>query len=164
MHQNSVMTFFLLTLLHILFLLFLILSTAITLLSRQTCTSEVQHFSHKISKPLVLTSSEKLKLLKRRLERVWSASHSSEDLRNFRSATNLYHAAIIKAKKACNSSLISYSITNPRHLWKSINTILHRSSLPALPTYDSLSSLLIPLPIFFSFFLIRFTNFIPVFC
>ena len=84
---------------------------------------------------------KKLKLSKRRLERVWSRSHSSEDLKNFRSATNLYHAAIIKAKRAYNSSLISSSVTNPRHLWKSINTILHRSSLPALPTYDSLSSL-----------------------
>ena len=48
---------------------------------------------------------EKLKLSKRRLERVWSRSHSSDDLKNFRSATNLYHAAIIKAD---NSSLISH--------------------------------------------------------
>jgi hypothetical protein len=41
----------------------------------------------------------------RRLERVWSRSHSSDDLKNFRSATNLYHTAIIKAD---NSSLISH--------------------------------------------------------
>ena len=84
---------------------------------------------------------KKLKLSKRHLERVWSRSHSSEDLKNFRTATNLYHASIIKAKRAYNSSLIASSITNPRLLWKNINTILHRSSLPALPTYDSLSSL-----------------------
>jgi len=40
-----------------------------------------------------------------------------------------------------NCSLISSSVTNPRHLWKNINKILHRSSLPALLTYDSLNTL-----------------------
>jgi len=58
-----------------------------------------------------------------------------------RSATNHYHAAIIKAKRTYNSSLISSSSTNPSQLWKNINILLHRSSLPALPSYDS-SSLL----------------------
>ena len=82
-----------------------------------------------------------MKLSKRYLECVWSRSHSSEDLKNLRTATNLYHASIIKAKRAYNCSLISSSITNPRHLWKNINTIFHRSPLPALPTNDSLSSL-----------------------
>jgi hypothetical protein len=91
----------------------------------------------------------KPKLSKRLFERVWSRSHSSEDLKNFRSATNLYHAAIIKAKRAYNCSLISSSIT-PRHLWKNINAILHRSSLPVLPTYDSLNTLSHPFAKFFS--------------
>ena len=59
---------------------------------------------------------------------------------SLRTATNLYHASIIKAKRAYNSSLISSSVTNPRYLWKKINTIRHRSSLPGLPTYDSFSS------------------------
>jgi len=61
------------------------------------------------------------------------------DLKNFCSATNHYHAAIIKAKRTYNSSLISSSFTNPRQLWKNINTLLHCSSLPALASYDSLS-------------------------
>jgi len=58
-----------------------------------------------------------------------------------RSATNHYHAAIIKAKRTYNSSLISSSSTNPRQLWKKVNKLPCRSSLPALPSYDSLSLL-----------------------
>jgi len=47
----------------------------------------------------------------------------------------------IKAKRTNNSSLISSSSTNPRQLWKNINILHHRSSLLALPSYNSLSLL-----------------------
>jgi len=60
---------------------------------------------------------KKLKLAKRYLERIWSRTHSFEDLKNLCSATNHYQAAIIKAKQTYNSSLISSSSTNPRQLW-----------------------------------------------
>jgi len=46
----------------------------------------------------------------------WSRTHSFEDLKNLRSATNHYHAAIIKARRTYNSSFISSSSTNPRQL------------------------------------------------
>ena len=98
-------------------------------------------FRSKSPNPWFTPLLRKLKLAKRRLERIWSCSHSADDLKNLRSATNHYHAAIIKAKRAFNSSLISSSISNPRQLWSNINTLLHRSPLPALPTCDSLSSL-----------------------
>jgi len=81
------------------------------------------------------------KLAKRHLERIWSRTLSFEDLKSLRSATNRYHAAIIKPKRTYNSSLISSSSTNLRQLWKNINILLHRSSLTALPSYDSLSLL-----------------------
>jgi len=42
-------------------------------------------------------SSKKLKLLKRNLELIWSRIHSFEDLKNLRSATDHYDAAIKKA-------------------------------------------------------------------
>jgi len=83
---------------------------------------------------------KKLKHAKRHLERIWSRTPSLEDLENVLSATNHYHADIIKAKQTYNSSLISTSSTNPRQLWKNINILRHRSSLP-LPSYDSLSLL-----------------------
>jgi len=82
---------------------------------------------------------KKLKLAKRHLERIWSRTHSFEDLKNLRCDTNYYHAAIIKAKRTYTSSLISSSSTNPRQLWKNVNILLHRCSLPALSSYDSLS-------------------------
>jgi len=48
-------------------------------------------------------------------------------------------------------SLISSNCTNPRQLWKNINILLHRSSLPdALPCYDSLSLLCQSFASFFS--------------
>ena len=62
----------------------------------------------------------KLKLAKRHLERLWSRSQSSEDFKRLRSATNHYHAAIIKAKRLYNLTLICSS-TNPRRLWKNVN-------------------------------------------
>jgi len=47
---------------------------------------------------------------------ICSRTHSSEDLKNLRSATNHYHAAIIKAIRTYKSSLILSSFTNPRQL------------------------------------------------
>lgn len=88
---------------------------------------------------VVLSSPKKLKLLKRYLEHAWFRFHSSEDLKNLPSAIDLYHAPIIKAKKAYHFSLISSSIENHQYFWETIYTFLHQSSLPALPTYDSLS-------------------------
>jgi exonuclease III len=104
----------------------------------------------KAANPWYTPALKKLKLAKRHLERVWSRSHSSEDHKNLRTATNHYHAAIIKAKRAYNSTLISSSLTNPRHLWNNINKILHRSSMPVLPSYESLSSLSQSFATFFS--------------
>jgi len=48
--------------------------------------------------PWYILALKKLELAKRHLERIWSRTHSFEDLKNLRSATNHYHAAIIKAK------------------------------------------------------------------
>jgi len=40
-----------------------------------------------------------LELTKRHLERIWSRTHSSEDLKNLHSSTDHYHAAIVNAKR-----------------------------------------------------------------
>jgi len=58
--------------------------------------------------PWFAQAPKKLKLTKRHLERIWSHTHCSEDLKNLHSATNHDHATIIKA----NSSLFSSSSTN----------------------------------------------------
>lgn len=84
------------------------------------------------------------------LERAWSKSHSSEDLKLLRSATNRYHAAVIKAKRNFNISLISSQVTNPRQLWKTVNKLLHRTLPQVLPSSESLSSLSQSFATFFS--------------
>ena len=76
----------------------------------------------------------KLKSARRHLERIWFTTRSSQDLKLFRTATNSYHSAIIRAKKVFNSSLISSSSSDPRKLWKSINKLLHRKPVPQLPS------------------------------
>jgi hypothetical protein len=82
----------------------------------------------------------KLKSAIRHLEKIWLRTHSSHDLKLFRTATYTYHSAIIHAKKVFNSSLISSSSTNPRKLWNSINKLLHRKPISQLPsTIDSKS-------------------------
>ena len=149
------MIFLLLVSSHILLLNFLILLIAIIPLYLIFLTN--MHLSRLKSFVLNLLTLawftpllRKLKLAKRHLERIWSRSHSANNLKKLRTATNHYHAAIIKAKRAYNSSLISSSISNPRQLWSNINRLLHRSPLPALPTCDSFSSLFQSFAQFFS--------------
>ena len=50
----------------------------------------------------------------RHLEKIWSRSHSTFDLKLLRSATNHYHTSIIKAKKLYNSTLLSSNLTNQK--------------------------------------------------
>ena len=106
-------------------------------------------FRPKPSNPWFSPTLAKLKSTRRRLEKIWSSSHSLLDLKLLRSATNHYHAAIIKAKKLYNSSLISSNLHNPRKLWHTINHLLHKIAAPSLPSSDSLSSFTIFCNIFF---------------
>ena len=98
-------------------------------------------FRPKPSNPWFSPTLAKLKSTRRHLEKIWSSSHSLLHLKLLRSATNHYHAAIIKAKRLYNSSLISSNLHNPRKLWHTINHLLHRIAAPSLPSSDSLSSL-----------------------
>jgi Reverse transcriptase (RNA-dependent DNA polymerase) len=85
-----------------------------------------------------------LKSARRHLEKIWLNSQSPDHLKLLRTATNKYHSAIIAAKKSYNASLISASISNPRKLWNSINTLLDRkptSHLPSSPSGKSLAQM-----------------------
>jgi hypothetical protein len=68
------------------------------------------------------------------LTKIWARSHSAFDQQRLRSATNKYHAAIIKAKRSFRASSVSSNITNPRKLWTTVNKILHRNIYNYLPT------------------------------
>jgi len=114
------MTYFLLVSLPILLQHSLILWTAIIQPSHNFSTNMLLSSPKSPALNLVILGilwlQKKLKLAKRQLERIWSRTHSFEDLKNLHSATNHYHVAIIKAKRTYNSSLISSSSNNPRKL------------------------------------------------
>jgi hypothetical protein len=90
------------------------------------------------------------KLARHRLERIWFRTHSSDDLLSLRSATNRSQAAINKANRDYNSKLISSNLTNSRKLWHTINSLLHRKSIPVLPSFVCLKSLSRSFVTFFS--------------
>jgi hypothetical protein len=104
---------FLLVSSHILLLLFLILSTAITLL----CLNLLDKHAPLVSKTFRTQSpSSWFSPLLKKLNFLSVILISSDNLENFRSATDLYHAAIIIAKRAYNSSFISSSILTSKEL------------------------------------------------
>jgi len=91
---------------------------------------------------LVLFRLEKLKLVKRHLGRIWPRTLCSEDLKNWRLATNHYHAVIIKAKQTYYSSFFLSRSTESSSTFEKILIYffnLHCSALPAPPFYGSLS-------------------------
>ena len=90
------------------------------------------------AKPWFTSQLNALKLACRQLQRIWSRTHSAFDLKCLRSATNKYHAAIIKAKRTFHASTISSSLSNRQKLWNTVNKLLHRGPPDALP--DSLHS------------------------
>jgi hypothetical protein len=95
----------------------------------------------KPANPWFTPALNKLKHACRSLQRVWLRSHSLEDLKLLRTATNHYHAAISNAKRDYFSSLITTNATNPRKLWNTVNSLLHRKPPPVLPSYTDPSSL-----------------------
>ena len=101
--------------------------------------SKVIHL--KPDNPWFTSALNKLKLTCRHLQRSWSKSHSAEDLKLLRTATNKYHAAIVNAKRTYYSNLVSTNSTNPRKLWQTVNGLLRRKSSPVLPTHTNLLAL-----------------------
>ena len=82
-----------------------------------------------------------LKSARGRLERTYIASHSIFDLKLLRSSTNRYHKFIAAAKKSFYAALVQSSWSKSRTLWKTINSILHRTANRSLPTSSPLAAL-----------------------
>ena len=104
----------------------------------------------KPSNPWFTPALQKLKSTRRHLEKIWSRTHSTFDLKLLKSATNHYHTSIIKAKKLYNSTLLSSNLTNPKKLWNTINKLLHRIAKPSFPSSFNLDSLPQSFATFFS--------------
>ena len=82
-----------------------------------------------------------LKRTRRRFQRSFKLSPDSYHLSRLRQITGFYHSSILKAKKAYHAQLVNDSRSNPRKLWQTINTLLHRSAKSVLPSTISPSSL-----------------------
>ena len=104
----------------------------------------------KPSNPWFTPALQKLKSTRRHLEKIWSCSHSTFDLKLLRSATNHYRTSIIKAKKLYNSTLLSSNLTYPKKLWNTINKLLHRIAKPSFPSSFNMDSLPQSFATFFS--------------
>jgi hypothetical protein len=102
------------------------------------------------SNPWFTPTLKALKKTRRRLEHHWKSLPSLSNLTALRKANTTYHNAIVRAKKLYHSQLISANCTNPRQLWKTINTLLHRSTVPSFPTASSVTSIAQQFATFFS--------------
>ena len=76
-----------------------------------------------------------------RLERCWRRWKSPFDRMKFRAQCNSVRSLISKAKSSFLSNLVTESSANPRTLWKTLNTILHRNPSNSLPESPDASSL-----------------------
>ena len=76
-----------------------------------------------------------------RLERCWRRWKSLFDRMKFRAQCNSVRSLISKAKSSFLSNLVTESSDNPRTLWKTLNTILHRKPSNSLPESPDASSL-----------------------
>ena len=73
----------------------------------------------------------------RRAENLWKRTHSALDLSSFKSLRNRYHNLVLSAKKNYYSNLVSSSSISPRHLWLTVNHLLHRKLPSPLPSVSS---------------------------
>ncbi len=110
--------------------------------------SKVIHSSN--SNPWFTPALKALKRTRRKLERQWKSLPTLPNLTALRKASNTYHNAILAAKKLYHSQLISANHASPRQLWKTINTLLHRSAVLSLPNFQSASSIAQQFSTFFS--------------
>mgnify|MGYP003547058831 FL=1 len=68
-----------------------------------------------------------------RLERRWRHTHVSDDRSRFRLQCKFVRKLINKAKSMFFSNLVTESSANPHSLWKTLNSILHRTATNSLP-------------------------------
>ena len=78
---------------------------------------------------------------RRYLERIWRRTRSPLDRSRYTKQLHICNHKMSKAKSNHYTNCISTNSGNPRQMWKSVNTILHRQKLKALPEHSSLDTL-----------------------
>ena len=78
---------------------------------------------------------------RRYLERVWRRTRSPLDRSRYSKQLHLCNRMMSKSKSDYYTSLLSNNSANPRHMWNSVNKILHREKSKPLPDYTSVDTL-----------------------
>ena len=93
-----------------------------------------KQFTSRKSNPWITPAILALKSARRKMERIYNSTRSLLDKQILNTATNHYNKVIASAKKCYHSNLVQSSASNPRELWKTINTLLHRNKTSPLPS------------------------------
>ena len=78
---------------------------------------------------------------RRYLERVCRRTRSPLDRHLYSKQLHICKRTMLKSKSDYYTSLLSNNSAYPRHMWNSVNTILHREEYKPLPDYTSLDTL-----------------------
>ena len=87
---------------------------------------------------------------RRYLERIWRQTRSLLDRSRYTKQLHICNHMMSKAKSDYYAHFISTNSENPRQMWKSVNTILHRQKLKALPEHSTLDTLCSSFPKYFT--------------
>ena len=103
---------------------------------KQTKMTQLRPHSPWMSLEIILA-----KRRRRYLERVWRRTRSPLDRYRYNKQLHLCNRMMSKSKSDYYTSLLSNNSANPRHMWNSVNNILHREKSKPLPGYTSLDTL-----------------------
>ena len=78
---------------------------------------------------------------RRYFERIWRRTRSPIDRSRYTKQLHICNHMMSKAKSDYYTHFITTNSENPRQMWKSVNKILHRQKLKALPQHSSLDTL-----------------------
>ena len=87
---------------------------------------------------------------RRYLERVWRRTRSPLDRSRYTKQLHLCNRMMSKSKSDYYTGLLSKNSANPRHMWNSVNKILHREKSKPLSDYTSVDTLCSSLSKFFT--------------
>ena len=126
-------------------------NTVTSLLNKHAPLKSV-NCSTKRSQSFITPEIRKAKSLRSRLETIYRKSKSDSDKENFKQQSRFVSKLITHSKRKYFRDLISESKHDRKKLWSNLNSLLHRNSRPALPSFISSKSMASS---FMKFFLIK---------
>lgn len=97
--------------------------------------------SYRLSEKWLSVEFFEAKRLKRYFERIWRRTKSVLNRSKFRRQVNKCNSIINNSKSKFYSDLIDENVHDPKKLWKSLHTVMHRTRISVLPEDPSNTSL-----------------------